>query len=293
MPSYAELLGLAEDDLRQRTVSLAAYALSLSDRTFDFPIRDVPPDQRARYPVSASEDELRVEAAMTMLGAAGASMVIDQQIGLALTSVAADWYWRAGHYFGAFLQAVLGAQGEGALAVASELAERPVLGAADRPATFFPEQLAYLAMGVAIGGNVGLANRLFNYVPEATAIGPFAVPVRLLQAYFSRELANEDSGREIAQFVIASFEISKMSLESQPQYRQFLPWNVGFPQEASLLIARFIMDNTLTPDQLVATNRYGAAFRDSAIAVAGILPQLSQSQESEIPDVLGPWLESG
>ena len=227
---------------------------------------------------------------MTMLGAAGASMVIDQQIGLALTSVAADWYWRAGHYFGAFLQAALGAHGDDAVAIASELAERPVLGASDRPATLFPEQLAYLAMGVAIAGNVGLANRLFNYVPEATAIGPFAVPVRLLEAHFSRDLGNEDSGREIAQFIIASFEITKMSLESQPQYRQFLPWNVGFSPEALLLIARFITDNTLTPDQLAVTNRYGAAFRDSAIAVARILPQLKRPHESEIPDVLGPWL---
>ena len=42
MPSYAQPLGFEEDDLRQRTVSLVAYALSFSDRTFDFPIRDVP-----------------------------------------------------------------------------------------------------------------------------------------------------------------------------------------------------------------------------------------------------------
>jgi hypothetical protein len=193
MTSFVQQFGLEENDLRQKAVSLAAYALSLTSHVFEFPVREVTPEQRGLYPAPAPDDELEAEAAMALLGAAGAAMVIDQQVGLALTSAAADRYWNAGHYYGAFLWSFLGVPVDRVFEVANDLAERGLRVTAEpglretirQPAALVPEQLAYLAAGIAVVGDTFLASRLFDLVPLTTVIGPYALPAPLLRDGFT------------------------------------------------------------------------------------------------------------
>jgi hypothetical protein len=101
MPSFAQQFHLEQRELRLRAVSLAAYAQSNS--AFQFPVGDVPTEQRAIFPAPPAEQVLLAEAATALRGAANAAMVIDQRVGVQLAYLAANRYWLAGHFYGAFL----------------------------------------------------------------------------------------------------------------------------------------------------------------------------------------------
>jgi hypothetical protein len=301
MTSFVQQFGLEENDLRQKAVSLAAYALSLTSHVFEFPVREVTPEQRGLYPAPAPDDELEAEAAMALLGAAGAAMVIDQQVGLALTSAAADRYWNAGHYYGAFLWSFLGVPVDRVFEVANDLAERGLRVTAEpglretirQPAALVPEQLAYLAAGIAVVGDTFLASRLFDLVPLTTVIGPYALPAPLLRDGFTNREENQESARDVTQHLMASFDIIQRGMEFQPRHQRLLPWNVGFSPESVLLIAAFITRGMLAPQNLVTTGPYASALLGAAFSAAEILRQPRLFRDISVPDVLGRWLERG
>jgi hypothetical protein len=293
MPSFAQQFSLEEGFLQQRVISLAAYALSLGGRAFEFPVGDVSPDERALYPVHVPDDQLRAESATAMLGAAGAAMVVDQQVGLALTGAAADRYWSAGHYYGAFLWSGLGVPTAGAFEVAMNLVEGGPSGTIRQPAALVPEQLSYLAVSMALAGEPSLAIRLFSFVPLTTVIGPYALPVSLLQAAFSENLENQSGVREVAQRLLVSFDLSQRGLEDQPSYRRLLPWNIGLSPEPVLLIAAFLARNVLAPQNLAITGPYANVLLGAALSAAEIIRQPDRFRDISVQDALGSWLEGG
>jgi hypothetical protein len=200
-------------------------------------------------------------------------------------------YWNAGHYYGAFLWSGLGVPATGAFEVAINLAEGGLGGTIRQPAALVPEQLAYLAVGIAVAGEPSLATRLFALVPLTTVIGPYALPVSLLQAAFSENLENQEGARGVAQHLLASFDLSQSGLELQPRYRRLLPWNVGLSPDAVLFIATFIAGGVLEPQNLAVTGPYANVLLGAARSAAEILNQPGQFRDISVPDILGSWLE--
>lgn len=292
MTSFAQQLGWSEPELRRRSLSLAAYALSVGSRVFDFPATDLVSAEPGSYPIPVSEDQLHAEAATVMLGSAGAAMALDQQIGLALTSVAAGEYWRAGHYYGLFLWACLRVPFESLATVVSDLTEHGPADNTQYPEVLVPEQIAYLAAASAVRGDSSVATYLFNLVPPATPIGPYALPLPLLQGAFAADVDTQQSARDVVQYLLASFEISSRSMQAQPQHRRLLPWNVGVPPEVLLMIATLIARSPALLENPVILGSYSSALWGASVEASVILRRPDLFRDVHVSDILEPWLES-
>lgn len=291
MPSFAQQFRMRDADFRWRAVSLAAYALSNS--VFEFPLGDVPAAQRAVFPAPASEQVLASEAATAMRGAASAAMVVDQQVGVALTGAAAALYWNAGHFYGAFLWGMLELRDPRVFGVAGEIAERGLRGSVRFPAALVPEQLAYLATGMLLIGQSGIAARLFSLVPQTAVLGPYGLPVSLFEDALGQRQGSEGSIREMGQYLLSSFEVSQRALEFQPMQRRLLPWQVGMPPDSILLLATLLRRGWLAPDDLVITGSYSSALVGAALDVVATPPGRQALRDASIAEILSGWLEQG
>src|SRR6266568_7229052 len=289
MPSFAEQFHLEEDDLRQRAVSLAAYAQST--HLFAFPLADVDPAQRTVFPSPLPEDVLQAEAATAMLGAASAAMVVDQQIGLALTAASADLYWRAGHFYAAFLWAALGLRDQRIFAAAGSIAEQGLRSASQYPAALVPQQLAYLALGVALApdSETRVANRLFSLIPQTTVVGPYGLPVSLVRDAVAGRPDDQGSVRESAQFLVSSFNSNQQALEFQSRYRRFLPWNAGLSPDAVLMLAGFFRRGALAPRDLATRGPYDTALVAAASSAVDVLREFRPRHDMSAVEVLSAW----
>jgi hypothetical protein len=179
---------------------------------------------------------------------------------------------------------------EDAFGVASRLAERGRANAIQYPFALVPEQFAYLATAIAAHGDLRLADRLFDLVPPATVIGPYAMPVSLLRAAFTDNEDTREGARGVAQYLLASFEISNVSLRYQPDYRRLLPWNVGVSPEAVLMLAMFIGRGLVASDDLAITGQYSPIIWEASVSANAILRQQPQFQNISVPDLLADWL---
>jgi hypothetical protein len=286
MPSFAPEFGMEEREFTRRAVSLAAYALSSS--ALQFPLGDLSAEQRAVFPSPVSQQLLVAEAATAMRGAASAAMVVDQRIGVALTNHAASLYWAAGHFYGAFLWGLLEVQDVRVFEVAGDLAERGLRGATSFPAALVPEQLAYLATGVLLTGQSGIAAQLFSLVPQTTVLGPYGLPVTLARSALDQ---SKGGALEVGQHLISSFEASQRALEHQSRQRRLLPWQVGMPPDSVLLLATLLRRSGLAAADLMSTGPYASALLGAALATTPL--ELQSTGDVPIQDLLSSWLEQG
>jgi hypothetical protein len=136
------------------------------------------------------------------------------------------------------------------------LAEGGLGGTIRQPAALVPEQLAYLAVGIAVAGEPSLATRSSPSYRLRQLSDPTRCPshcCRLLSPKIWRTRKVRAGLRSISW---RPFGLSQSGLELQPRYRRLLPWNVGLSPDAVLFIATFIARGVLEPQNLAVTGPY-------------------------------------
>ncbi len=241
----------------------------------------------------ARGDELAAEAATAMAGAASAALVIDQRIGLRLALEAADLYAQAGHFYSAFIQgAIYRSVDKRWKAPADRIAERGLAQVELPSAASVPAQLAYLAVGLTLGGDPRLGQAVLSHVPLVGGIGPDCVPFELLHRFVNDALENAQSSHQaLTDYLLSSFGQTKLAGLSQPGYKQMMPWNVGLPLDTALLVFRSIPTVEHKEREIRGpTNRHAQALLTAAYEMQSAAETVGDLVPQPLERVLAEWL---
>ena len=288
MVSVAEGLGLNEDQMRSRVLSLVAYARS--NREIEFPRRGLD-EVEGGLPLTLPPDLLSVEAATAMAGAANAALVVDQRIGLRLAYEAAELYSQAGFPYSAFLLAGLSGTIEDRWRnIATGIVEPERRQGAQL--ALDPRQLGYLTLALHIVGDEG-APRLAERLPGPAGLGSLDVPFSLVRATVSAYGPQQAAlpWRPVLDYVMAGFERVARSRVEWPRYKRMLPWNVGLPLDAVLLA--LVASN---PDPaVIGTTVVGPYSSALATAADGLRSDTESStvlRNEPLEETLADWIAS-
>jgi hypothetical protein len=290
--SIASSVGYDEAELRQRIISLVAYALS--NRELRFPESEDHQQRTAGYPSPVAAGTLSAEAAMAMAGAASCALVLDQRVGVRLAWEAATLYADAGQPYAAFLQGALGRIDERWTRLASRVAEGGLAQLDLPPQLFASTQLGYLGLGAAFSDTPGVGLQILTLTSTALAFGSTQIPIDLLRQFVGEIVGRQERGYSIlAGYLISAIAQEQIESQRMPHYRRLLPWNVGLPLDAILLLTRALPAPADHPDErLVQSERedFGELLVAVALEIERETRSMTELEQEPLDVLLQDWL---